>query len=169
MDLQCNAHRPNKFVRGSSLHGRMKRPAAFRLSARGEDEDRRGRRRRRMGTLQRIRVGVLGRSCCWGELLEVVRVLVFHRLRGAARKVTGAVGGTVQALNADKRRWPRWLFSKPLFEVLRQSTKVRDRKASRRRHGNDSHLRRVTAQFVVGRDGVAEGRGVRAFMAELTP
>ena len=51
LQLECNAHRPNRFVRGSSLHGRMKRPAAFRPSAHGEDEDRRGRRRRRMGTL----------------------------------------------------------------------------------------------------------------------
>ena len=63
----------------------------------------------------------MGKSRCWGELLEGVHGLIFRRLRGGIRKVGRVMGGlfkvvVVVVVVADQ--W-RLLFSRPL-EILRQ-------------------------------------------------
>ena len=58
----------------------------------------------------------MGKSCCWGELLEVVHGLIFCRLRGGIRKVGQIMGGLFKVVVADQ--W-RFRFSS-LLEILRQ-------------------------------------------------
>ena len=64
----------------------------------------------------------MGKSRCWGELLEVVHGLIVCRLRGGIRKVGRVMGGLFKVIVVVADQW-ELLFTRPL-EILRQNPQM---------------------------------------------
>ena len=65
----------------------------------------------------------MGKSCCQGELLEVVHRFIVCRLRGGIRKVGWVIRGLFKVVSVVVADQWELLFSRPL-EILRQNPQM---------------------------------------------